>query len=465
MGSIVVCGGGVVGLSAALLLARDGHAVTVLEADPAGPPPGAAQAWASWQRKGVAQFRQPHNLLPRFGQILSRELPEMIDRLLAAGCVWGDALAPLPPGITDRAPRPGDDRFRFITGRRPVVESVFAAAAEEEAGVTVRRGVRAAGLLAGPSAVAGTPHVAGVRTTDGQRIHADLVVDAMGKRTPSADWLAELGAGEPRTEVEDGGFVYYTRYFTGPEPPVRRAAPFTPMGTFSLLTIPGDNGTWSVTVVASTGDEPLRALREPGCFTRVVRACPAHAHWLAGTPVTGVLAMAGVLDRYRRFVVDDRPVVTGFAAVGDAWACTNPTAARGLSIGLIHAQVLRDVVGAHLDEPALFPTVWDERTERLLTPFYRDQISADRARIAEMDALRQGVQPPPPDPAAARFEAAAFHDADVFRALVETAACLAVPRDVLARPDLQARIDALGSYESFRAPGPDRGQLLRLLAE
>ena len=34
--------------------------------------------------------------------------------------------------------------------------------------------------------------------------------------------------------------------------------------------------------------------------------------------------MGGIVDRYRRFRVDDKPVATGLASVGDAWACTNP---------------------------------------------------------------------------------------------------------------------------------------------
>ena len=97
MGSIVVCGGGVIGLLSAMMLARDGHQVTVVEADSAGVPAAPGKAWESWQRKGVAQFRQPHNLFSRFRQVCDEELPDMTGRLLAAGCVWRDLLVPLPP--------------------------------------------------------------------------------------------------------------------------------------------------------------------------------------------------------------------------------------------------------------------------------------------------------------------------------------------------------------------------------
>jgi hypothetical protein len=105
----------------------------------------------------------------------------------------------------------------------------------------------------------------------------------------------------------------------------------TPHGTFSIITAHGDGDTWTVTLVAATGDSPLKALRDNDRCHRVVAACPVQAPWLDGRPITDVLPMAGAVDRYRRFVVDDRPVVTGFAAVGDAWACTNPSAGRGLS--------------------------------------------------------------------------------------------------------------------------------------
>jgi flavin-dependent dehydrogenase len=370
----------------------------------------------------------------------------------------------LPPSLSDHEPRDGDEAFRYVTGRRPVVEWVIAAAAAEQPGVVIRRGVQVAGLIGGPPAIPGVPHVAGVRTSAGEELRADLVVDATGRRSRSAGLLTALGARPPRTHGETSGFAYYTRYFTGPSQPFMRGPVLMPLGTISVLTLYGDNGTWSVTIYASSKDAPLKALRDGGCFARVVGACPLQAHWLDGQPVTDVLPMAGITDRYHRFVVDGVPVATGFAAVGDAWACTNPSGGRGVSIGVIHAQLLRRTVRSHLGDPAGFTRAWDEGTERHVAPFYRNQIAADHLRLAEMTALREGRPWSPPDAPMIRLASAAVYDPDAFRAFLATVMCLALPQDVLTRPEIRDTVERLGDKTPPPFPGPDRQRLLQLLA-
>ena len=222
----------------------------------------------------------------------------------------------------------------------------------------------------------------------------------------------------PHVESEDCGFVYHSRDFRGPEVPSFDGPPTSDFGTISLLTIPGDNGTCSVTIWTAASDVALRNLRRADRFDAVVRACPLQAHWVDGEPITEVLTTAGVLDRYRRFVVGGRPVATGVAAVGDAWACTNPSAGRGMTVGLLHALCLRDVVRSDLGDPEKFARAWDAITESRVAPFYWAQITADRARFAEMDALRRGDEPPAPDPTSAAIAAAMLRDPDVFRGVL-----------------------------------------------
>ena len=447
-----------IGLSAAMLLARDGHDVTVLERDPAEVPSSWDEAWSTWDRPGVPQFHQPHNLFPRYRKILEEELPEVLDGLVDNGGTWVNFVANLPPFITDREPRPDDDQLRFVTGRRPMVEFVHALAAENEPRVSVRRGVKVHGFATAPNGD-GVVRVVGVETDEGTQ-RADLVVDAMGRRSPALDWFAELGGRPALVESQDSGYTYYTRYFTG-ELPVAMSAPVSAIGSFMVLTIVGDNSTWSVTLWAPSGDRALKGFRDPEKFERVIRACPLHAHWLDGQVVSDVQPMAGILDRYRRFVVDGEPVATGYAAVGDAWACTNPSAGRGLSIGLMHAQRLRDVVRTSLDDPRGFALEWDAVTEAEMAPWYWNQLATDRARLEELTAVREGratavTSTIPLPPQYALVGGAAMFDADVFRAMVETVGCLTLPQEAFARPGLWDKVVAAAPDEPMVMPGPNR---------
>lgn len=462
-------GGGVCGLAAGMMLRRDGHEVTVLERDAEPVPESAEEAWEGWGRDGVTQFRLPHMLLSRGRLVLEAELPDVRDALLAAGGLRFDWLASMPPSITDRAPREGDDRLWTLTARRPVLEQVLGRAAEAEPGLDIRRGVSARELVVGR--YDGTPHVQGVLTDAGEELPADLVIDAMGRRSPLPRWLEAAGTRPVHEEAEDSGFIYYGRHFRARDGvlPELRAPAVTRIGSFSVLTLPADNDTWSITLVTSSGDQPLKRLRDVDRWTAVMAACPLHAHWLEGEPISGVQAMGGVLDRYRRFRVNGAPVATGIAAMADAWACSNPSLGRGIALGLWHAQQLRDVTREHLEDPQEFAEAWDTATEETLTPWYRETVQEDRARVAEIEALRSGLAPPMPAPGSwvalmpALFRAVP-RDPDVYRAFVASRVCLTRLEETCAEEGFIERILEL-TRESGPPPllGPDRAQLLALL--
>lgn len=464
MSKIVVLGGGMIGLSTAMLLSRQGHNVTVFERDDAPLPDSADTAWQQWRRRGVAQFRQPHYLHSAARLILDAHLPHLKQALLQAGCIPFDLMSLLPESIADRNRRPDDGRFVTVTGRRPTLEYAVARAAEGH--VAVIRGQAVVSLAIARAAHVGIPHVSGVRLTDDSEFSADLVIDASGRYSKLPAWLRAIGSRGPIEEAEESGFKYYTRFFRARSAtvPQFRSGMVTHFPLFSLLILPGDANTWSVTIFTLAGEPALRSLRDPARWSAIVAACPMQAHWLDGEPITDVLTMGGVTDRYRRFVVNGLPVATGVLAVGDALACTNPIGGRGMTVGLMNALGTAEVVARHIDDPLALALAHDAMTEARVAPWYRFTVAFDRARTAEIRAVRQGQPVPRRKGIDAALEVAMLHDPVLFRAYLEVFSMLATPREVLSRPGIVERIIAGADVHEAPTPeGPSRAELLRIL--
>jgi pimeloyl-ACP methyl ester carboxylesterase/2-polyprenyl-6-methoxyphenol hydroxylase-like FAD-dependent oxidoreductase len=466
MAEILVLGAGLNGLATAMLLARDGHRVTVLERDPAEPSGAAEELWATWERRGVNQFHQLHFMMPRWRALIERELPAVLDELLVRGGARVNLVGRLPDAMTG-GPRETDRQFETVTARRPVLEAAVAAAAARIPGLTVRRGVAVTGLLTGREPIAGVPHVTGVLTGGGSAIRADLVVDAMGRRSPLTGMLDAVGGRKPVEEREDSGFVYYCRHYRSVDgqEPAAQAMLLQHFESVSVLTLPADSGTWGVGFTTSSQDKQLRALRDPRAWEAALALFPTAAHWAAGEPITGIQVIAGIEDRYRRFVVEGQPVATGLVAVGDSWACTNPSLGRGASIGMLHACALRDLlreVGP--DEPEKLVRRFDEVTESTVAPLYRMTLGFDRHRLAEIAGDIAGEPYRTPDASWALSKAlyaAAPRDHDVLRAYASIVSLNATPKEALAEPGLLGKVIALGANAPrYGTSDPSRAELL-----
>ena len=469
MANVTLVGSGVVGMGLAMLLAADGHEVTCLERDAEPPPADAEAAWAQWDRRGVNQFRLLHTFLARFHQIVTAELPQLAARLEADGALQDNILRGAPDFITGGW-RHGDERFDVITGRRAMVERAVAAAAEETPGVTVRRGVAVAGLLTGPPAAPGAIHVSGVRTEAGEDLQADLVIDASGRRSALPVWLAAAGSPPIEQEVDDSGFIYYGRHFRSPDGslPVALGGALQEYGSISGLTLAADHGTWGIGLIARADDRQLRRLSDTAAWERTVRAMPTIAHWLDGEPLEDrVIVMAKIEDRIRNFCPGGRPIATGVLAVGDAWACTNPSVGRGASIGMLHATVLRDTLREAGADPAGLAEVFGAATAEKVEPWYRSTLAFDRGRLDEMAVLAAGgtVADVPAEYGTIKaLQASMMKDPDCFRAFLDVAMVLNTPAEVMSRPGLEEKVAELGGrWREEPVLGPSRAELVELI--
>lgn len=430
---IAVIGAGPTGLTAALLLARDGHRVLVCDRD-SGPSAQPGRGLNTWQRPGVSQFLLAHVLLPRWRLELEAELPDLIPALLSAGAAPFSLLHQQPESATGGR-QPGDEVFDTLGVRRPVLEAVLRELVAADPGIELRQGCPVDGLVLDPTRTV----VTGLRIGE-RELAADLVIDAAGARSPVPGWLAHAAGGPLPRPPAINRLAYFGRWFEAPAPPPRLGPLLVNHPSWSLLTPPSDRGTYAVVLVVGPRDRAARDLRDPERWTAAVRCDPVGAAWLDhGRPI-GEVTVHGGFDRVP--TGDDVPTA-GLISLGDAAAVTNPLFGRGLSIGALGAVTLRDVLrGGARDRTGLAEAHRAAHRDRVVG-WVGATAWLGRHRAAEMHAQADGRAYHPEDQAwaaAAALRAGAGHDPLLARAQARLASLLATPAEVFGDAEVSTRV-------------------------
>jgi 2-polyprenyl-6-methoxyphenol hydroxylase-like FAD-dependent oxidoreductase len=464
---VVVLGGGFAGLATVLALARDRHSVTLIERDPleAGEP---LASWR-WPRSGIPHFLQPHAFVPGGRRELREGFPDVYQALLAAGARDVD----LRPKIVGPV-REEDQELAYFAARRPLIEWALRRAVLAEPGIRVMSGVQASGLDGIPG---DPPRVSGVRVGPGA-IESDLVIDAMGRRSPMDSWIRALGGREVERRATECGILYYSRYYHVRDGESLPDGPWLPgprgdLGYAGYSSFPGDNRTFAAVLAIPPGEAELKGLRHTAAFEAAVAAIPTLRAWTdpsVSEPVTEVAAMGSLQNAIRGRAGDD-PAAIGVIGVGDAVCHTDPAMALGLTLALLHARELAHTLREHRepgDAARAFDAAIRPAIEERFT--YASEMNASRTRqwaggtvdVARRDGGDYALF------TMVAGSAAALADGDVLRRVVRRNTLLE-PLGVLdGDPVLLDRIERLfGDLMSKPRPrpGPSREEMLGLIRE
>ncbi len=448
---VVVVGSGMCGMFTALALAKRGHEVTVLERDPPPPEGSADAAFFEWNRLGAAQFRHPHAFLGLMCSLIQSHYPELLEELYAAGARRVDLPEMLPPELKAHyVPEPGDEKLFVLMCRRATLETVIRRHVGALPNVRIRNRVQVGGLLTDERDGTLTATGVSVRSRDGEQenreeLHADLVIDASGRSSRFPQWLAKLGL-EVEEDDESAEIVYYTRHYKlrpGEEEPPRgdnRGA--GDLGYLKYGVFPGDNGNFAIILCTDERETALiEALRDPDRFDAICRSIPGLEPWIREgkcDPTTDSFGIGDIRSVWRTFVRDERPLLENFFAVGDAALRTNPLYGRGCSTGVMHAQILAEVLSEAAD-PVTRAQAFHDRTQNELRPIFDASRSEDRSGIKRAMAAMEGRGLEKPDSFKKWFgvafgdamTAAAREQIHVLRGLLRTFHLLEKPGDFL----------------------------------
>ncbi len=368
----VIIGAGPAGLFVGAGLARRGHEVTAVERDP-GP-----AADGSWPRLGVMQFHHAHAFRHQVVQALQQELPDALQRWLAAGA------EPVRMRLPDGSEIPMGVRSRRVTFERALRASALSAP-----GLQVRRGhVEDVHRRHG--------RAVGVRV-DGADLPADLVIDASGRAGRATRSLRPAATSGGPCGIAYVDRQYQLRPGAGPGPLMSPIGWQADLDGYQAIIFIHEHGIFSVLLVRPTADPALSQLRHEAAFTAVCQAIPGLAAWVhpdRSRPITPVLPGGLLLNAYRgQTGHNGRLALPGLVFVGDAVATTTPTFGRGITTTLLQAQQLLRLIDEHGPDTDAIGESFDAWCTEQIKPWV--QRPRPHGRIDPPPLGRRGRRPAP----------------------------------------------------------------------
>ncbi|MFD3747343.1 NAD(P)/FAD-dependent oxidoreductase [Nocardia sp. NPDC058633] len=340
MTSAVVLGGGMAGILTAAALAGRADHVTVIEEDRFPDEPSL--------RRGLPQGHHNHMLMSGGAQAMDALLPGTSDQLFAAGAkrrgMPSDLLTLSAEGWYRR--HQGD--AYVIACSRKLIDHVVRRQALAHENITVIESAKVTGLVGGRDRITGA-RIERAGAVEPEIISAELVVDALGRRSKTPEWLTELGLPAPEELKVDAGFAYASRLFEAPAlatddfPGVLiQAQSGTGRPGSGAALLPNEGNRWIVALIGTRGGHPPTDEAGFTDFARSLRDPIVADLMAAATPAGPIRAYRGLPNWRRRY--EKLALPEGLLVVGDAATTLNPNYATGMSLASLGALALRTEV-------------------------------------------------------------------------------------------------------------------------
>ena len=453
----VVLGGGIGGLAAAGVLARHFERVTLVERD--GYPAAPATPALPVVRPHTLHGEHAHVLLAGGLCTLSRLVPDLPKWLDEAGFPEGDLTYHTRVAFEGRWLPRARSGIPIRSCTRGVVELLLARDVARRDNVRVLAESKAEGLLGGAT-------VRGVRVARGgaeEEIAADLVVDAMGRGSPSVEWLAAMNVPPAEEIVVDPGVVYSSCWF---EPPPDIDDDWTALAT--LPSAPRDRRMGIALRIAADRlhcsaveygrPRPLRSPAE--LVAHMERLCVPELHRLlrASRPVSNVSVFANTQNRWRRH--GSLPwFPDGFVILGDAVCSLNPRYGQGMTVASLGADRLDGELSSYAaarGDLRGFSRSFQESLDEALNVPWQIALMEDQQFVTASSGASPGLAQRIVARGAARLLQTAFSDVETYVKFMRVAHLLDAPTRMLA-PGTLAKIARGGRSDAATEQAPGIG--------